>query len=219
MSNALSRRRAPACVAMSSSTPGSRVVRLGRRVGRARRQERPHDRLHRLEVVALVRSPDLDHHRRARLGDTAGLAQRGDHVVGEEERVEAGDEVEAVVLVRERLHVAHAQVRIRQPALRASGDQRLGGVDARTARAPRSATRRRNTPTPQPTSSTRCPGSSPTRSQRRLVGGELLLLAVAPSRRAGRPRAAPSAPRSRAVRRCRVLEAMSAPLVSLCFID
>ena len=45
---------------------GLREVGVGWRVRRARREERPRDLLHRLEVAALVRAPDLDHDRRRR---------------------------------------------------------------------------------------------------------------------------------------------------------
>src|SRR5215213_2206156 len=48
--------------------------------------------------------------RLARLGDTAGLAERGDEVVGEEERVEARDELKRVVVIGQRLHLAHPQI-------------------------------------------------------------------------------------------------------------
>jgi hypothetical protein len=50
----------------------------------------------------------LDDDGRAGLGDPRGLAQSRDYVVGEEERVEAGDEVEGVVGIGEGLHVADA---------------------------------------------------------------------------------------------------------------
>jgi hypothetical protein len=46
--------------------------------------------------------------RAPRFRDPACLAQRGDDVVGEEERVEPGDQIERVVLVRQGLHVADA---------------------------------------------------------------------------------------------------------------
>jgi hypothetical protein len=57
-----------------------------------------------------VGAPDLDHHGAPGLGDASGLAERGDHVVGEEEGVEPGDDVERVVLVREELQVADPEV-------------------------------------------------------------------------------------------------------------
>jgi hypothetical protein len=63
-----------------------------------------------------------------RLRDASGFAQGGDHVAGEEERVEAGDEVEGVVVVRKRLHLSDAEIRTRQPLAREL-DERLGGVD------------------------------------------------------------------------------------------
>ena len=114
----------------SSSTPGCGEVGIGWRVRRARRQEGPRDLLHRFEVAALVRAPDLDHDRRARLGDAAGLAQRGDHVVGEEERVEAGDEVERVVAPRAASSISPTRRSASGSALAGERDQRLGGVDA-----------------------------------------------------------------------------------------
>ena len=60
-------------------------------------------------------APHLDHDGRSRLGDTAGFADGGYDVVGEEERVEAGDEIEAVVVIRQRLHVAHLQISVGKP--------------------------------------------------------------------------------------------------------
>jgi hypothetical protein len=85
--------------------------------------------LHRFEVATLVRAPDLDRYRRAGFGDAACFAQGGDHVVGEEEGVEAGDEVERVVLPGQILHLADAKIRVRQSDL-CEGDERVGGVDA-----------------------------------------------------------------------------------------
>jgi len=76
--------------------------------------ERARDLFHRLEVISLVRSPHLDDDARAGLGDPAGLAQRRDDVVGEEERVEAGDQVEGVIVVGKCLHVADPQIGVRQ---------------------------------------------------------------------------------------------------------
>src|SRR5262245_57923607 len=62
-----------------------REVRVGWCVRRSRRQEWASDLLHRFEVAALVRAPDLDHYGSTVLVHTAGFAQGGDHVVGEEE--------------------------------------------------------------------------------------------------------------------------------------
>ena len=56
------------------------------------------------------------------------LAQRGDHVVGEEERRETGDEVEGVVPVRQGLHVADTEVGLRKSLAR-ERDQRLRRID------------------------------------------------------------------------------------------
>jgi hypothetical protein len=61
-----------------------------------------------------VRSPHLDDDGRAGLRDPAGFAQRCDDVVGEEERVEAGYQVEGVIVVGERLHVTDPQIGVRQ---------------------------------------------------------------------------------------------------------
>ena len=94
-----------------------------------RRAEASEHGLHQPEVEALGPAPDLDHDRRAGLGDAAGLAQRLDHVVGEEERAEAGDGVEAVVGVGEVLEVAEREVGVGH-ALAGDREQRLGGVDA-----------------------------------------------------------------------------------------
>jgi hypothetical protein len=60
-----------------------------------------------------VRAPDLHDDLRPRPRDAAGFAQRRDHAVREEERVEASDEVEAVVVPRQVLHLADAQVGVR----------------------------------------------------------------------------------------------------------
>ena len=65
-----------------------------------------------------MRAPDLGHDRTAGLRDAPGLAERGDHVVGEEEGVEAGDDVEGVVLVREELQVADPEVGLRHAGAR-----------------------------------------------------------------------------------------------------
>jgi hypothetical protein len=82
---------------------------------------------HRLEVAALVRTPDLDHHGRPRLCHPPRLAQRRDHVVGKEERIEPRDEVERVVLVGQGLHLADAQVGLGQAGA-GELNQRLGRV-------------------------------------------------------------------------------------------
>ncbi len=112
-------------------------------------QEWRHGALHRLQVAALRRSKDLDHDRCARLGHPPGFAQRRDHVGGEEERVEAGDEVEDVVAIGEELHVAHAQVGRGHPGA-GDLDQCLGRVEAEDTRA--SIGRRAQEDTePQPT--------------------------------------------------------------------
>ena len=81
-----------------------------------------------------MRPPDLDDDAGTRLGDTAGLAKRGDDVVGEEERVEAGDEVERVVVVGQRLHFADPQIGIRE-APTSDLEQRLGGIQTERVRA------------------------------------------------------------------------------------
>jgi hypothetical protein len=76
-----------------------------------------------------VRAPDLDHDRCAWLGDAPGFPQGGDHVVGEEEGVEAGDEVERVMLPGEVFHLADAEICVRQTGA-GELDQRVGGVNA-----------------------------------------------------------------------------------------
>ena len=76
----------------------------------ARRREAREHRLHQAELEPLRPAPHLDDHGGAGLRDPARLAQRGDHVVGEEERVEAADGVEAVVDVGETLQVALGEV-------------------------------------------------------------------------------------------------------------
>jgi hypothetical protein len=91
--------------------------------------KRSRNLFHCLEVAPLMRAPHLDHDRRARPGDAPGLAKRRNQIVREEERVEAGDEVEAVVGPRELLHLTDAQVRLGQ-TLAGERDQRLGCVDA-----------------------------------------------------------------------------------------
>jgi DNA-binding PadR family transcriptional regulator len=108
---------------------GLREVWVGWRIRRARGKEGPCEVLHRFEVAALVRAPDLDHDRCARLGDAACFAQGGDHVVGEEEGVEARDEVERLGLPGEIFHLADAEIRVGQPPT-GELDQRVRGVDA-----------------------------------------------------------------------------------------
>jgi hypothetical protein len=71
---------------------------------------------------------DLDDHPCTRPRDARGLAERRDHVVGEEERAKAGDEVEAAGAERQRLQVAEAQVGLRHPYAR-EGEQALARVD------------------------------------------------------------------------------------------
>ena len=102
---------------------------VGRCVRRARWQEGPCELLHRFEVAAHVCAPDLDHDRCAGLGDAAGFPQGGDHVVGEEEGVEAGDEIEGVVVPGEIFHLADAEIGVGQPSTYEL-DERVGGVDA-----------------------------------------------------------------------------------------
>ena len=101
-----------------------RVVGLGWGIGGAGREERASDLFHRLEVVALVRPPHLDHDRRAGFRDPARLAQRRDEIVGEEERVEAGDQIEHVIVVRQRLHLSDLELGGGQPQA-SELDQRL----------------------------------------------------------------------------------------------
>ena len=96
--------------------------------GRRRRAEAGEDVLHVAEVERLGAAEDLDHDGRAGLGDAAGLAQGGDHVVGVEERVEAADGVEAVVDVGELLQVALAEVGVGH-ALAGDLEQRRRGVE------------------------------------------------------------------------------------------
>jgi hypothetical protein len=92
------------------------------------RKEWASDLLHRFEVAVLVQAPYLDHHGRAGLSDPLRLAQCSHHVVREEERVEAGDEVEGVVRPRQVLHFADAQVGVRE-AVAGERDERIGGVE------------------------------------------------------------------------------------------
>jgi hypothetical protein len=80
-----------------------------------------------------MRAPHLDDNRRPRLGDPACLAQRSHHVVREEERVEASDEVEAVVVVWQILHLADTQIDARQ-ARAGEFDQPFGSVEPECAR-------------------------------------------------------------------------------------
>jgi len=79
--------------------PGTEKSGIRRRIWWPQRHERPRDLLHRLERAVFVRAPHLDDDRRSGLGDPPGFAKRGDHVVREEERGEARDEIEGGVLV------------------------------------------------------------------------------------------------------------------------
>ena len=60
-----------------------------------------------------METPHLDHDGAPGARDSPRLAKRRDHVVGEEERVEPRDGVEGVVLVRQELEVADAEVGLR----------------------------------------------------------------------------------------------------------
>ena len=116
--------------ASPSRTPGSQSLGVGGRRWRVAAC----DLLHRFEVVAVRRSPYLDDDRCTRLCDPSGLAQRSDEVGGEEEGVEPGDEVEAVVVVGKPLHLADAQVGLGD-ALACDFQERLGGVQSERQRA------------------------------------------------------------------------------------
>src|SRR5262249_23037168 len=95
--------RSPAATAISSTTPGRPralcaaagppVLPLGaaRAIGRD-------GELDRLEPALLRPSERLDHDGRATARDARRLTQSGNHVVGEEERREAGHDVKRVVV-------------------------------------------------------------------------------------------------------------------------
>jgi hypothetical protein len=87
-----------------------------------------------VQLERLRAAPHLDDDRRAGRGDAAGLAERRDHVVGEEERVEAADGVEAVVGVGELLQVALGEIGLGH-ALAGDGEELLRGVEPARSRA------------------------------------------------------------------------------------
>jgi hypothetical protein len=137
-----------------------------------------------------VRAPDLDDDRGPRLGDTAGLAKRGYDVVGEEERVEAGDEVERVVLVGQRLHLADPEIGVRE-ALASDVEQRVGGVQAERARvAVRDEAQER--PDAAADVEHQLRRLEPDTPQRLRVGRHLLVLAQRPVRGACAPQRPPA---------------------------
>ena len=76
-----------------------------------------------------MRTPHLHDDRSAGLRHSPRLAQRGDHVVREEKRREARDEVEGGVLVGQGLHVADTEVGLGESLAR-ERDQRLRRVDS-----------------------------------------------------------------------------------------
>ena len=118
----------PAAAAAASRTPGCDMggAAGGPRPGR-QRPDRPQRRG---EVAALGPPPHLDHHGRARPRHPPRLAQRGGHVAGEDERVEARHQVERVVRPGQPRHVADAQVRTGHAAA-GDRDEGLGGVEPR----------------------------------------------------------------------------------------
>jgi hypothetical protein len=144
-----------------------------------------------------VRAPDLDDDGGARLGDPARLAHGGDDVVGEEESVEAGDEVERVVVVGQCLHLADPQVGVRE-APASDLDQRLGGIDAERARAAGCDQAKERTDAAADVEHELSRLERDPR-ERLLVRGHLLVLAQRPVGRACAPERSPAfgAPRNR----------------------
>ena len=119
----------PACTARSSSTPGCHSV---------DGSSRPAGGGGRKRASTAFISPRSKRSGRPQTWITIGapgLATRPasrsavDHVVGEEERAEAGDGVERVVGVGQALEVAEREVGVGH-ALAGDREQRLGGVDA-----------------------------------------------------------------------------------------
>ena len=145
----------------------------------------------------LVPAPDLDHDARAGLGDAAGLAQRGDHVVGEEEGVEAGDEAEGVIVPGQGLHLADAEIGVRQAGTR-ERDQRLGGVEAVWNASALGDEAEEGADTAADVEHV-LPRFEAGALQGCLVGGELEILAQRPVGRTGAPERSPA---GRAARAC-----------------
>jgi hypothetical protein len=139
--------------------------------------------------LPLGRTPDLDHDRRARLRDASRLAQRRDQVGGEEERVEAGDQVERVVLVGERLHLAHPQVSLGH-AFPGDLDQRVGGVEPERL-GPAVGDEAQEHPRAAADVENPLPARDPHAPDRLLVGGDLELLVRGPVPRPGAPKRPP----------------------------
>ena len=102
----------------------ARVADRRARRGRAVAQH-PH---HGEQLAVLHPAPVADGDRAARPRDPSGLGESVDEVSGELERVDRGDDVEAIVLPRQLLHRADAQIGVRQPPP-GDGDHALGGVD------------------------------------------------------------------------------------------
>jgi hypothetical protein len=137
-----------------------------------------------------VRAPDVDQDRRAGLGDPARLAQGGDDVVGEEERREAGDEVERVVGIRQRLHVAVTQISIGQ-SRPCDDEQRLRRIDP--VRAPTALCDEAQERPDATSDIEHAPARfEPDASERVLVVRDLLVLAQRPVRGPRAPQRAPA---------------------------
>ena len=157
-------------------------------------------------------APDLDHHRGSRLRDPAGLAERRHHVRGEEERVEAGHEIEAIVALWKALHLADPEIGVGQATVR-DGDQRLGRIEAgRLASAIRDELEKGADPAADVEDALTALEPDPV--QRRLVRGSLLVFADRPvSGRA--PQSGPQRPALPAVVMVESM-AMTAPSNRLC---
>jgi hypothetical protein len=147
--------------------------------------------LDQLELAALGGAEHLDDHGAAGAGDPAGLAQRGDHVVGEEERREARHEVERAVGEGQRHHVAVAELRLRHPAAR-DGQERLGRVEAGHLRAAVGAHAQEDAGAAADVQDA-VAGAQLDMLQRGGVDGVLLLLRARPVARAVAPQLAPQA--------------------------
>ena len=117
----------------------ARVAERGRRVVGGLvfvvgRSERPHRIEEPLQVVVLARPPHAHGDQPARARNPPCLTEAREPLGRELERVEAGDDIERVVVPRQVLDRPDAQVGVRQPGPGAL-DHALGGVDAAHRRA------------------------------------------------------------------------------------
>ena len=151
----------PASDTSASRTPSSwRADPLHPQTARAGAAERREDGR---RLAALGAAEDRDRDARPRAGDPPRLAQRASHVGREEERVEAGDDVEPILCQGRRSMSPTRKSPAGMRSLAISTSAAVASMPATCA--PRSAAMRQNRPAPQPTSSSLVPVETGTRSR------------------------------------------------------